>query len=58
METKDMDILEVMKQQKFRITYDGNQLKAALNGREFFAKVDLGIVKCDFELASGHTFHD
>lgn len=43
-------------QQKFLIEYDGEHLTARLNGRGFFGKVDLGIVKCDFELASGHTF--
>lgn len=43
-------------QQKFIIRYDGQSLTAALNGRGFFAKTDLGIVKCDFELASGHMF--
>lgn len=43
-------------QQKFLISWDGSKLTAKVNGRGFFAKVDLGIVKCDFELASGHTF--
>lgn len=43
-------------QQKFLICYDGEKLTARLNGRGFFADVDLGIVKCDFELASGHRF--
>lgn len=43
-------------QQKFKISYDGNKLTAKLNGIGFFAKTDLGIVKCDFELASGHKF--
>lgn len=43
-------------QQKFLICYDGQRLTARLNGRGFFDKVDLGIVKCDFELASGHKF--
>lgn len=43
-------------QQKFLITYDGTNLTAQLAGRGFFDKVDLGIVKCDFELASGHSF--
>lgn len=43
-------------QQKFLICYDGRRLTAKVNGRGFFAKTDLGIVKCDFELASGHNF--
>lgn len=43
-------------QQKFLICYDGSHLTARLNGRGFFDRVDLGIVKCDFELASGHSF--
>lgn len=43
-------------QQKFLIQWDGNHLTARLNGNGFFAKTDLGIVKCDFELASGHKF--
>lgn len=43
-------------QQKFLISWDGTKLTARLNGSGFFSKVDLGIVKCDFELASGHTF--
>ena len=45
-------------QQKFLISYDGKKLSAKVNGRGFFSKVDLGIVKCDFELASGHTFDE
>lgn len=45
-------------QQKFLISYDGKKLSAKVNGRGFFFKVDLGIVKCDFELASGHTFDE
>lgn len=43
-------------QQKFRILYDGKELKAVAAGRGFFTKMDLGIVKCDFELASGKRF--
>jgi len=43
-------------QQKFLISYDSSKLTAKVNGTGFFSKVDLGIVKCDFELASGHTF--
>lgn len=45
-----------MNQQKFLIGWDGSKLTARQNGIGFFAKVDLGIVKCDFELASGHRF--
>ena len=45
-------------QQKFLISYDGSKLTAKVNGVGFFAKTDLGIVKCDFELASGHKFDD
>lgn len=45
-------------QQKFLISWDGERLAARLNGRGFFDKEDLGIVKCDFELASGHRFDE
>lgn len=45
-------------QQKFLICWDGSALTAKVNGRGFFTKTDLGIVKCDFELASGHRFSD
>lgn len=45
-----------MNQQKFLVGYDGSHLTARVNGRGFFDHVDLGIVKCDFELASGHSF--
>lgn len=47
-----------MNQQKFLVSWDGGRLTARLNGRGFFDKVDLGIVKCDFELASGHAFDE
>lgn len=47
-----MNYLDIMKQ---RHSWDGTKLTARLNGSGFFSKVDLGIVKCDFELASGHT---
>lgn len=43
-------------QQKFLISWDGTRLTAKQNGAGFFAKEDLGIVKCDFEMASGHKF--
>lgn len=43
-------------QQKFLIAWDGERLTARLAGRGFFDRVDLGIVKSDFELASGHRF--
>lgn len=45
-----------MNQQKFLISYDGMHLDAQVKGRGFFTKTDLGIVKCDFEIASGHSF--
>lgn len=45
-------------QQKFLICLDGGKLTAKQNGRGFFAGVDLGIVKRDFELASGHAFDE
>lgn len=45
-------------QQKFLVSWDGERLTARINGRGFFAKEDLGIVKCDFELASGHRFDE
>lgn len=45
-----------MNQQKFLITYDGKHLRAKVSARGFYTKIDLGIVKCCFELASGHTF--
>jgi hypothetical protein len=43
-------------QQKFLISWDGSRLTAHVRGAGFFASTDLGIVKCDFELASGHRF--
>lgn len=43
-------------QQKFLISYENGSLTAKVSGMGFFAKTDLGIVKCDFELASGHRF--
>lgn len=45
-------------QQKFLISWDGEKLTAKVNGTGFFAKTDLGIVKRDFELSSGHKFDD
>lgn len=45
-------------QQKFLITYDGQKLKAEIPARGWYTKIDLGIVKCSFELASGHTFDE
>lgn len=45
-----------MNQQKFIICWDGLHLTARVKGAGFFTKTDLGIVKCDFELASGHSF--
>ena len=39
-------------QQKFRLELDGDRVKAAA-GIGFYAKTDLGIVKCHFEAGSG-----
>lgn len=41
-------------QQAFRITLDGDEA-VIIAGRRPMAKIDLGIVKANFELASGHT---
>lgn len=43
-------------QQKFIISYKEHALTADISGAGFFTHVDLGIVKNDFELASGHAF--
>ena len=43
-------------QQKFLISWDGQRLSGKVKGAGFYTKVDLGIVKRDFELASGHRF--
>lgn len=43
-------------QQKFLISWDGQRLCGRVKGAGFYTKIDLGIVKCDFELASGHRF--
>ena len=40
-------------QQKFRFVREGNRVRAAA-GRGSCAKIDLGIVKYNFEAASGH----
>lgn len=45
-------------QQKFLISWDGEKLTAKVNGAGFFTKTDLGIVKRNFELLSGHRFDD
>lgn len=45
-----------MNQQKFLIGWDGHKLTAKVRGIGAYAKVDLGIVKRDFELASGRRF--
>lgn len=43
-----------MNQQKFRLELDGDAVRAvALPG--FYAKVDLGIVKCHFEIGAGEA---
>lgn len=39
-------------QQKFLISYDGHKVQAKSLGG-FYSKIDLGIVKCHFELAAG-----
>lgn len=44
-------------QQKFRIIYNHGTLSAKA-GFGPCTKIDLGIVKCHFELASGHRFHE
>lgn len=41
-----------MNQQKFRFTCDGNTVEAKA-GTGFYTKLDLGIVKCHFEIAAG-----
>lgn len=41
-------------QQKFYFTLDNTSVSAKVNGRGFYTKMDLGIVKYHFELASGH----
>jgi hypothetical protein len=42
-----------MNQQKFCLSCINGKPSIALRGSGFFAKVDLGIVKCHFELATG-----
>lgn len=44
-------------QQKFKIYYKDGKLTAK-TGIGPCTKIDLGIVKCNFELASGHKFED
>lgn len=41
-----------MNQQKFTLTLAGNKVQAKA-ATAFFSKVDLGIVKCHFEVAAG-----
>ena len=41
-----------MNQQKFRLTWRGTQVKAVSTGG-FYSNVDLGIVKCHFEMGAG-----
>lgn len=43
-----------MNQQKFSIALEGDTAKITA-GSGFYTKLDLGIVKCHFELASGHA---
>lgn len=45
-------------QQKFLIRWDGKKLSAKVRGIGAYTKVDLGIVKHDFERASGHSFDE
>ena len=40
-------------QQKFRIIFDGNNVAIVKRGIGFYTDVDLGIVKCHFEAATG-----
>ena len=42
-----------MNQQKFRLTYNGDGTVSAKAGLGFYAKMDLGIVKCHFEIGAG-----
>lgn len=43
-----------MNQQKFTMSYEGGKVGATA-ARAFFSKMDLGIVKCHFELGSGQA---
>jgi hypothetical protein len=43
-----------MNQQRFLFSFDGTDASAKATGG-FFSKVDLGIVKCHFDIASGKT---
>ncbi|MBQ9680186.1 MAG: nitroreductase [Ruminococcus sp.] len=43
-------------QQKFFFTLDGGKPVARVTGNAPFAKLDLGIAKCHFEIGSGRTF--
>lgn len=40
-------------QQKFLLTYKDGKTAIALKGLGFYTKIDLGIVKCHFEMAAG-----
>lgn len=44
-----------MNQQKFLFTLNGNTVTAKA-GMGFYTKVDLGIVKCHFEIGAGRAF--
>lgn len=44
-----------MNQQKFKFIYDGGKVSAK-SGTGLYTKIDLGIAKCHFELASGQKF--
>lgn len=43
-----------LNQQKFLVSWDGDKASLSLRGIGAYAKVDLGIVRHDFEAASGH----
>ena len=42
-----------MNQQKFYFMLDGDTVLAKVNGRGFYVKMDLGIVKYHFEAVTG-----
>lgn len=46
-----------MNQQKFYFELDGEVVTAKVKGFGFYTKMDLGIVKYHFEIASGHNVH-
>jgi len=42
-------------QQKFYFELNGDDVTLKVKGSGFYTKLDLGIVKCHFEMVSGHT---